>query len=445
MRKYFGTDGVRGVANVELTPELAFKLGKSAGHVLTKNRKGNQPPCFIVGRDTRISGRMLEAALTSGLTSVGVNVIQLGVIPTPGVAYLTKKLADGGAIISASHNPFQDNGIKLFNQDGFKLTDSAELEIEHYLDNIYDIPVHSGDRIGVVEDGRSTVTQYVDFLRSTVSTILNGMSIVLDCANGAASSIAPLLFNSLGAQVHLLSHTPDGLNINVDCGSTHPENLQKAVLEHKADLGLAFDGDADRLIAVDNTGEIMDGDQILYICAKALAKRNKLSKQTVVSTVMSNFGFQKALSNVGIISTQTKVGDRYVLEEMLKNGYVLGGEQSGHIIFLEHNTTGDGILSALQLVYNIKNEAVSASTLLDDFKKYPQELINVKVKDKKAWESNPVIRNAITNAEKELEGNGRILVRPSGTENLVRVMVEGEEVNLVRRLAYSIAGEIKKS
>jgi len=446
MRKYFGTDGVRGVANVELTPELAFKLGKSAGYVLTKKMSEQTlRPTFVVGRDTRISGPMLETALISGLTSSGVNVIQLGIVPTPAVAYITKQLASGGVMISASHNPYQDNGIKFFNQDGYKLSDEIELEIEHYLERLEEIPVYAGGDIGTILSYKNAANFYVEFLKNSITTNLEGLNIVLDCANGAATTVAPTLFESLGATVHVLSASPDGVNINVECGSTHPEELQRKVVELKANLGLAFDGDADRLIAVDETGEVVDGDQILYICAKALRIKGKLANQTVVSTVMSNFGFQKALNELGVNSVQTSVGDRYVLEEMMKKGYTLGGEQSGHIIFLDLNTTGDGILSALQLANIVKESSMSITELLSGFKKYPQQLVNVKVKDKKAWESHPAIRNAIKEAESVLADNGRVLVRASGTENLVRVMVEADNSELVNKLVTSIANEIQKS
>ena len=446
MRKYFGTDGVRGTANLDLTPELAFRLGKSAGYVLTKGMdRKERKLVFVVGRDTRISSPMLEAALISGLNACGVNVIQLGVIPTPGVAYITRQIANGGAMISASHNPFEDNGIKFFNQDGFKLPDEVELEIEYYLDHPDELPVYTGDQIGTVVEYKNAAHLYIEFLKKTVSTDLNGLHIVLDCANGAATTVAPTLFKSLGAKVDVLAASPNGVNINVNCGSTHPEELQRKVIELKADVGLAFDGDADRLIAVDENGQLIDGDQILYICAKSLLNKRKLNHHTVVSTVMSNFGFKKALEELGIRSVQTKVGDRYVLEEMLKSGYTLGGEQSGHIIFLDLNTTGDGILSAIQLVNAIKESSLPVSQLLKGFKKYPQQLVNVKVNDKHAWENNPLVRNAIQQAEEELAGNGRVLVRASGTENLIRVMVEGENERLVQRLVTFIAEEIKKA
>ncbi|MCK2000266.1 phosphoglucosamine mutase [[Brevibacterium] frigoritolerans] len=445
MRKYFGTDGVRGVANVELTPELAFRLGKSAGYVLTKEIDKNHRNTFVIGRDTRISGTMLEAALISGLTSSGVNVIQLGIVPTPGVAFLTKKFADGGAMISASHNPYEDNGIKFFQKDGFKLPDEIEMEIEYFLDHQDELPILSGGDIGVIKEHKNAANLYIEFLKSSIPSDLRGLKIVLDCANGAASTVAPTLFESLGAQVFVLSDEPNGVNINVDCGSTHPEALQRKVIELKADMGLAFDGDADRLIAVDGNGDIVDGDQILYICARYLNKKGKLAQNTVVSTVMSNFGFKKAMNHLGVNTIAANVGDRYVLQEMRKHGYTLGGEQSGHIIFLDMNTTGDGILSALQLANVVKETSSPITDLLIGFKKYPQELVNIQVKDKQAWENHPLIRSTITKAEEELSGNGRVLVRASGTENLVRVMVEGETNSLVHRLVNSIADEIKKS
>lgn len=447
MRRFFGTDGVRGIANKELTPELAYKLGKSAGYVLTKNFKSRtldkKKPIFVIGRDTRISGTMLEYALISGLTGSGVDVIQLGIIPTPGVAFITKQIADGGAMISASHNPYEDNGIKFFDSDGFKLADNVELEIEYFLDNINELPNPTNNNIGITISNKNATNLYIQFLRDTVEHSFENLKIVLDCSNGAATTIAPTLFESLGAEVYTYAAEPDGININSGCGSTHPDFLRMKVLEHNANIGLAFDGDADRLIAVDELGNIIDGDQVLYICAKSLMSKGKLHNNTVVSTVMSNFGFKKALNNIGIDVIQTKVGDRYVLEEMLKERYCLGGEQSGHIIFLEHNTTGDGILSALQLVSVLKESSSTISELLYDFKKYPQELVNIQVNDKKAWENSPVVRNVINKAEKSLSGNGRVLVRASGTENLVRVMVEGENSKLVQELTGSIANEIK--
>ncbi|MGF7535396.1 phosphoglucosamine mutase [Bacillus mexicanus] len=447
MRKYFGTDGVRGIANKDLTPELAYKLGKSAGYVLTKNFKANstlkKKPVFVIGKDTRISGPMLEYALISGLTSSGVDVIQLGIIPTPGVAFLTKQIADGGAMISASHNPFEDNGIKFFNSNGFKLADEIELQIEYFLENINELPNPTNDNIGMTISNKDAANLYIKFLKDTIDQSFEHLKIVLDCSNGAASTIAPTLFKSLCADVYTYSANPDGTNINSGCGSTHPDFLREKVLEHNADIGLAFDGDADRLIAVDELGNIIDGDQILYLCAKSLSLKGKLSNNTVVSTVMSNFGFKKALKKIGVNTVETKVGDRYVLEEMIKGRHCLGGEQSGHIIFSDYNTTGDGILSALQLINVLKESSSSLSELLGDFKKYPQELANIRVNNKKAWENSPSVNKAIQKAEETLSGNGRVLVRASGTENLIRVMVEGENLKLVQELTGSIAKEIK--
>lgn len=443
MRKYFGTDGVRGVANVDLTPELAYRLGKSAGYVLSKGSESAAKPVFAVGRDTRISGTMLESALIAGLTSSSVNVLQLGVLPTPGVAYFTKQLTNGGVMISASHNPFEDNGIKFFSHDGFKLPDEVELEIEHYIDHPEELPVYSGGQLGTIKQANNAVELYSNFLAQTIDTSLDELTIVLDCANGAATTVAPTLFKKLGATVHVIGNEPNGVNINVDCGSTHPEQLQKKVVELKADIGLAFDGDSDRLIAVDEKGQILDGDQILYICGKALQKKGRLTNNTVVSTVMSNFGFKKALTEHGIQNVQSAVGDRYVLEAMKEGNLSLGGEQSGHIIFLDLNTTGDGILAALQLVSVLKESKTSASSLVEGYQMYPQKLINVRVNDKKAWETNQDILSTIKMAEEELADSGRVLIRASGTENLVRVMVEGQYSEMVERLSQTIAEAVR--
>lgn len=442
MRKYFGTDGVRGVANGTLTPELAYKLGRIGGYIITRGQKSKK---FVVGRDTRLSGEMLEAALIAGLMSVGIKVIKLGVIPTPGVAYLTRKLsAQGGVMISASHNPFEDNGIKFFNHEGYKLTDEIELEIESLLDATDSLPRPTSEHVGSVEVGTQYTKLFIDYLKSTVSNNFSGLKIVLDCANGAATSVAPELFTELGAKVITIANKPSGININVNCGSTHPGVLQQTVIQEKADIGLAFDGDADRLIAVDKNGNIIDGDQILYICGIALKNKGLLKNNTVVSTIMSNFGFKKILNTEQINNVQTQVGDRYVLEEMIKNDYALGGEQSGHIIFLDYNTTGDGILSGLQLVNVLVEEKKSLNKLVSPFKKYPQLLVNVKVKDKNGWNQNQDILNAIQTHEAELNGNGRILVRASGTENLIRVMAEGETEEIVTSIVNNIADVIKQ-
>ncbi|KQL52178.1 phosphoglucosamine mutase [Heyndrickxia shackletonii] len=423
MGKYFGTDGVRGIANTELTPELAFKLGRYGGYVLTKN---SERPKVIIGRDTRISGHMLEGALVAGLLSIGAEVMRLGVISTPGVAFLTKALgAQAGVMISASHNPVADNGIKFFGSDGFKLVDQQELEIEELLDQQEDhLPRPVGKDLGMVNDYFEGGQKYLQFLKQTVEEDFSGIHIALDCANGATSSLATHLFADLDADVSTMGASPDGLNINEGVGSTHPENLAAFVKEKGADVGLAFDGDGDRMIAVDENGEIVDGDQIMYICAKYLKSEGRLKHSTVVSTVMSNLGFHKGLEELGIKSIQTAVGDRYVVEEMKNDGYNLGGEQSGHVIFLDYNTTGDGLLSGIQLVNIMKATKKPLSELAKEMKKYPQKLVNVMVSDKYHVTDNESVKAIIQEVESEMGGNGRILVRPSGTEPLVRVMAE---------------------
>ena len=426
MGKYFGTDGVRGIANRELTPELAFRLGRCGGYVLTKEMT---EPKVVIGRDTRLSGHMLESALISGLLSIGVEVMRLGVITTPGVAYLTKAVgAQAGVMISASHNPFDDNGIKFFGADGFKLTDAQEAEIETLLDQENDdLPRPVGEGLGSVSNYFEGTQKYLSYLKSTITHNFEGMHIVIDCAHGAASSLAPQLLGDLEAEITTIGTSPDGLNINQHVGSTHPEALQEKVKELNADLGLAFDGDADRLIAVDENGELVDGDQIMYVCAKLMQEKRILKNETVVATVMSNMGFHKALENHGIKVQTTQVGDRYVLEHMLANDYNLGGEQSGHIIFLDYNTTGDGLLSALQLLQVMKEREQKLSELVCDLHIYPQKMVNVKVKDKHAVLENDRVKTKIQEVENEMEGRGRVLVRPSGTEPVVRVMAEAED------------------
>jgi len=442
MGKYFGTDGVRGIANTQLTAELAFKLGRYGGYYLAQQ---HHDPKIVVGRDTRVSGEMLEAALTAGLLSVGINVVKLGVLPTPAVAYMTRQLhACGGIMISASHNPFEDNGIKFFGSDGFKLLDEIEEQIEASLENEDIFPRPVGASVGRVLDYFEGTETYSTFLKSTIEHSFKGLRIVLDCANGAASTIAADLFSDLGAEVFVIANQPDGININVDCGSTHPETLQQTVLEKKADIGLAFDGDADRLIAVNENGELVDGDAILYVCGKHLKAKNKLKKNTVVSTVMSNFGFKKALDAENMLTKQTAVGDRYVMEEMIKNGYNLGGEQSGHLIFLDHNTTGDGVLSALQLVNVMIDSQQSLLQLAKGFTQYPQLLVNVKVDSKEGWDQNETIQTSIREGENILGEDGRILVRPSGTESLIRVMAEGPDDLTIKDIVEKIATTIKE-
>lgn len=437
MGKYFGTDGVRGEANVELTPEMAFKLGRFGGYVLSQHELGT--PKVYVGRDTRISGQMLASSLISGLLSVGIEVYDLGVIATPGVAYLVKKDgASAGVMISASHNPALDNGIKFFGGDGYKLEDEKELEIEALIDAEEDtLPRPSAQGLGMLHDYIEGVRKYQAFLKTTAEGNFEGYKVVLDTANGAAYTSARAVFADLEANLTVIGENPDGLNINVKVGSTHPEAMAEKVVETGSDLGLAFDGDADRLIAVDENGEIVDGDKIMFIVGKYLLGQGKLAQDTLVTTVMSNLGFHLALEEAGINSVITAVGDRYVVEEMKKNNYNFGGEQSGHMIFLDYNTTGDGQLSAIQLLKVMRETGKSLSELASEVTIYPQKLVNVRVKDNAAKKSAmdvPAIQKVISEMETSMNGKGRILVRPSGTEPLLRVMAEApthEEVNRV--------------
>ena len=437
MGKYFGTDGVRGEANVELTPEMAFKLGRFGGYVLSQHELGT--PKVYVGRDTRISGQMLASSLISGLLSVGIEVYDLGVIATPGVAYLVKKDgASAGVMISASHNPALDNGIKFFGGDGYKLEDEKELEIEALIDAEEDtLPRPSAQGLGMLHDYIEGVRKYQAFLKTTAEGNFEGYKVVLDTANGAAYTSARAVFADLEANLTVIGENPDGLNINVKVGSTHPEAMAKKVVETGSDLGLAFDGDADRLIAVDENGEIVDGDKIMFIVGKYLLGQGKLAQDTLVTTVMSNLGFHLALEETGINSVITAVGDRYVVEEMKKNNYNFGGEQSGHMIFLDYNTTGDGQLSAIQLLKVMRETGKSLSELASEVTIYPQKLVNVRVKDNAAKKSAmdvPAIQKVISEMETSMNGKGRILVRPSGTEPLLRVMAEApthEEVDHV--------------
>ena len=428
MGKYFGTDGVRGVANSELTPELAFKLGRFGGYVLRQHAKDIAHPLVLVARDTRISGQLLEYALVSGLLSVGIEVLQLGVIPTPGVAYLTRiQGAVAGVMISASHNPAGDNGIKFFGSDGFKLSDEQEYEIEAYLDQEGDdLPRPSADGLGTVDEYPEGVLKYAQYLQTTIPDDLSGITVCLDAANGAASPVVNRLFADLETDFYTMGANPDGININKGVGSTHPDVLGKFVVEKKADVGLAFDGDADRCIAVDENGRIIDGDRIMFICGKYLKERNKLNQNTIVSTVMSNLGFHLAVEAEGMTALKTQVGDRYVVDEMRKNGYNLGGEQSGHVVFLDMNTTGDGLLTGIQLLNVMKQTGKKLSELADEVTLYPQELVNVRVSEKDGVMEIPAVKAVIEEVESEMAGKGRILVRPSGTEPLLRVMAEAE-------------------
>ena len=447
MGKYFGTDGVRGEANVELTPELAFKLGRFGGYVLSQHETGR--PKVFVARDTRISGEMLESALVAGLLSVGIEVYKLGVLATPGVSYLVRtENASAGVMISASHNPALDNGIKFFGGDGFKLDDAREAEIEALLDAAEDtLPRPSAEGLGTLVDYPEGLRKYEKFLVAT-GLDLGGMKVALDAANGAAAVSARNIFLDLNAEIAVIGDQPDGLNINAGVGSTHPEQLQALVRETGSAIGLAFDGDSDRLIAVDENGDIVDGDKVMYIIGKYLSQKGELAKNTIVTTVMSNLGFHKALDREGINKAVTAVGDRYVVEEMRKNGYNLGGEQSGHVIIMDYNTTGDGQLTAIQLTKVMVETGKSLSELAAEVTIYPQKLVNIRVENSmkdKAMEV-PAIAAIIEKMEAEMAGNGRILVRPSGTEPLLRVMAEAptdDEVNYyVGTIADVVRAEI---
>jgi len=440
MGKLFGTDGVRGIANIELTCELAYKLGRIGSYILTK---GNNNPKIVIGKDTRISGDMLEAALISGILSAGADAVCVGVVPTPAVAYLTRKYkANAGVVISASHNPTEYNGIKFFSGDGYKLPDEIEDLIEDYILNDRDIEKSpKGAEIGKKIIEENGVKDYSKFLRSTIDVDFSGLKIAMDCGNGASYLVAPETLRSLGAEVKVINHKPNGLNINYKCGSTYPDVMRDYVLETGADIGLSFDGDADRLIAVDEKGNIVDGDKIMAICGSYLKEIGRLNKDTIVATVMSNIGLEKAMNNCNCQVEKTKVGDRYVLEHMKKHGYVLGGEQSGHIIFLEHNTTGDGLLSALQLISVMKKRDKKLSELASIMKVYPQVLKNAKVSNgnKNRYLEDEIIAARIAEIEELFKGEGRVLIRPSGTEPLVRVMLEGNNLNMLEKYAGELA------
>lgn len=444
MGKYFGTDGVRGEANVELTPELAFKLGRCGGYVLSQHETGR--PKVLVGRDTRISGELLEYALIAGLLSVGIEVYRLGVISTPGVAYLTCiQKASAGVMISASHNPAQDNGIKFFGSDGFKLVDDQELEIEALLDSEVDeLPRPSAQGLGTVNEMSDGLIKYAEFLAETIPGDLSDMKICLDAAHGATTPVVNRLFKQLNADFYTIGTNPDGLNINDGVGSTHPEALSEFVRVKGADVGLAFDGDGDRIIAVDELGNIVDGDKIMYICAKYLSEKRRLKNDTVVTTVMSNLGFRKAIENIGLKDVITQVGDRYVVEEMRKNGYNFGGEQSGHMVFLDFNTTGDGMLSGIQLLNIMKETGKKLSELASEVAIYPQKLVNLRVTDKNKALTDPEVLAVIEEVEKEMGDSGRVLVRPSGTEPLLRIMAEAPTDELVETYVDKIAQVVKQ-
>ncbi len=445
MGRLFGTDGVRGIANTELTCERAMQIGRAAAEVLSSKRR--YLPTVLVGMDTRVSSEMLASALSAGLCSVGADVINLGVVPTPAVAYLVGKYkAHAGIMISASHNPYDFNGIKIFNEDGYKLPDELEERIESIVLDGAPVPrLAKSDAIGRISYAQNAVKDYIDHIRATALYSLDGMNIALDCANGSASRTAKELFEGLGANVHLLSDQPDGLNINDNCGSTHLDNLRRYVQEHELDAGIAFDGDADRCLCIDDKGQDVDGDMIMAILALDMKNRGKLNKNAVVGTIMTNFGFTKFCEQNGIRFAATKVGDRYVLEEMLLEDYYLGGEQSGHIIFRDFSTTGDGQLTAVQLLSLLRRTQMRLSDAASVMTRYPQVIINLSVspEEKLAFYTDYEIKAILEEAKKAFGESGRLLARPSGTEPLIRVMAEGEDRELVRSIAEETAQKIR--
>lgn len=446
MGRLFGTDGARGVANSELTCELAMKIGRAAAMVLTESCA--HKPKVLIGMDTRASSHMLAAAIGAGLCSVGADVLIIDVVPTPAVAFLVKEYDyDAGVMISASHNPCEYNGIKIFQGNGYKLPDELENEIEEIiLDETKLPPVVLGGDVGKISFSSKAVDDYIFHLAMTADGDFKGMKIALDCANGSASVTARALFTRLGAKCCIINETPNGTNINENCGSTHLEQLRKFVVENKCDIGFAFDGDADRLLVVDENGEVVDGDKIIAVCSKFMKENNKLKNNTAVVTVMSNMGFFKFCEKNSINCVKTKVGDRYVLEEMVKNGYAIGGEQSGHIIFLDYATTGDGQMSAIQVLNVLKHTGKKISELASEMQVYPQVLINVRVSNfgKARLDKDKEVQLAIREASEELGDTGRVLVRVSGTEPLARVMLEGEDYNQIKSLAESIAKVIEE-
>ena len=446
MRKYFGTDGIRRIANTELSPELVYKVAKAGAYVLSKHT--DHTPTVLIGRDTRISGTLIESAMVAGFLSYGANVKILGVIPTPGVAYLTKRLkADASVVISASHNTYEFNGVKYFSNKGMKIPDELEEEIEEIMDSekLNELTAIN-DKIGVSEIRTDLLDEYVYFFRKNFEEEFakynrKNFVVAIDTANGATSVAAKKVFSALGIKHYVLNNTPNGININENCGSTHLDMIKKYVVENKCNIGIAYDGDGDRCLAIDENGNEIDGDQIIAIVSNYLKAQGKLANDTIVTTVMSNLGLRKYAEENGIENKQTKVGDRYVLEEMLKNGYNLGGEQSGHIIMLDYNPTGDGILTSLMVIKVMLETGKKASELASIMKKYPQVLINAKVKSEKKndYEKDPEIQEAIKKLEEEFSGNGRVLIRPSGTEPLVRVMIEGENKEYIKEKAEDLA------
>ena len=446
MRKYFGTDGIRRIANIELSPELVYKVAKAGAYVLSKHT--DHAPTILIGRDTRISGTLIESAMVAGFLSYGANVKLLGVIPTPAVAYLTRKLnADASVVISASHNTYEFNGIKYFSNKGMKIPDTLEEEIEEVMESgkLEELTAVN-DKIGVSEYCLDLIDEYVYFFRKNFDDdmeklVSDDFIVGLDTANGATYKVAEKVFKSLGIKYKIINNNPDGININKNCGSTHLEGLKKFVVENNLSMGVAYDGDGDRCLAVDENGNEIDGDKIMAIISSSLRKKGKLAKDTIVATVMSNLGLNKYARDNGLELLQTKVGDRYVLEEMLKDGFNLGGEQSGHVILLDYNPTGDGILTSLMLIKSILEENKKASQMAQMVKLYPQVLVNAKVNSEKKYgfKDDKEIKNAIEKLEKEFAGNGRVLIRPSGTEPLVRIMIEGEDQKYIQKKAEEIA------
>ena len=451
MRKYFGTDGIRRIANTELSPELVYRVAKAGAYVLSKHQ--NHIPTILIGRDTRISGNLIESAMVAGFLSYGANVKLLGVIPTPAVAYLTRKLkADASVVISASHNSYEFNGIKFFSNKGMKIPDSQEEEIEEIMesDKLEELTAKN-DKIGISNYEEELIEEYISFFKEQFKedwekNKKEEFVIGLDTANGATSQVAERIFKELGIPYQIINNKPDGININQNCGSTHLEEIKKFVVENKLSLGIAYDGDGDRCLAIDEQGNEMDGDKLLAIISNYLRKKGKLKKDTIVATVMSNLGLNKYTKEQGLTLLQTKVGDRYVLEEMLKGGYNLGGEQSGHVILLDYNPTGDGILTSLMLILAMLEENKKASDIGNIVKLYPQVLINSKVSNdkKQDYDKDLIIKEAIKNLEEEFSGNGRVLIRPSGTEPLVRVMIEGEDQEYITKKAQEIANLLEE-
>jgi phosphoglucosamine mutase len=446
MGRLFGTDGIRGIANsYPTTPEMAVRVGKATAHYFREqNQRGRHK--IVIGKDTRLSGYMLESALTSGIVSCGVDVLLVGPMPTPAIAHLTRSLnADAGIVLSASHNPAEDNGIKIFDSSGCKLDDSVEEKIEQlvFSEEINNEHIR-GDKIGKAFRIGDAKGRYIEFAKNSIgNTPLNGLRLVLDCANGAAYSVAPTIFSELGADVVVLNNRPDGLNINLGCGALHPEVIQAAVKEHGADIGIALDGDADRVIVCDENGNSINGDHLLAILARHLKERGQLKKNTVAATVMSNLGLDRAMEREGIMVVRTKVGDRYLLEEMKRRGLSLGGEQSGHIILGDYSTTGDGIITALQLLRIMKDSGKKLSELADVLQPFPQVLVNVSVAEKKPFGEMPSVERKIAEARERLGSMGRVFVRYSGTENIARVMVEGKRQGEIRELADAIARQLR--